>query len=64
MQVIAYNKGRSTKTVTVSGVNGNDDAAVMAVAMQHAGETPTSLFGADIQRYAVSGNAVVSLYTD
>lgn len=63
MKVTDYVKGRTVKTVTIEGVSvQTEDSELKTLAMQHAGETHSSLFGTRVKRNG--STAVVELHTD
>jgi hypothetical protein len=63
MKVTGYDKGRTQKSVRIEEVTVDvEDTELKELAMSHAGETPSSLFGSRVSR---SGSvATVYLFTD
>lgn len=64
MDIMSIEKGRTLKTVTVSGVKDVDDNEVVAFAMAAAGETRGSLYGWHVAYFRDGSLAVVDLNTD
>lgn len=69
MEIKSYSKGRTEKTVLVEGTEDKADDVIVAFAMQHANETPVSLFGWRLFRYPADEpgeveHANVYLFTD
>jgi hypothetical protein len=66
--IISVRKGRTITTVTIADVpNVQCDIYVTRLAMEAAGETPVTLFGANVKFFDEDDlgiTAVVDLYTD
>jgi hypothetical protein len=63
MMIQGYHKGRTIKDVSFLDAANDSDESLIDAAIEHAGETRSSLFGWHVKRYD-EGSAVVSLYTD